>query len=166
MRLAGYRCPHDSCKLIVFVPSVPARLKSLDSTIEHCNEQYLSVVQDDAFEAVYKARFIEFLAAVPPWFTLDINQGVLTLHLAESQPSAFDAEVYGAALGQAVADDFKYNFGHHVLHSVLAVLRAKATNRADVDVRARYITPQWRATSRFRLHAHVRDCSTARGIPK
>lgn len=92
-------------------------------------------VQDDAFEEVYKTQFIEFLAAVPPWFTLDINQGVLTLHLSASDPSAFAAEVYGAALGQAVADDFKYNFGHNVLQSALAVLRCKAQGRIDVDVR-------------------------------
>lgn len=92
-------------------------------------------VQEDAFEEVYKAQFIEFLAAVPPWFTLDIKQGVLTLHLARSDPSAFAAEVYGAALGQAVAEDFKFNFGHSVLQSALAVLRCKAQGRADVDVR-------------------------------
>lgn len=91
-------------------------------------------VQEDAFEEVYKAQFIAFLAAVPPWFTLDINQGVLTLRLARSDPSAFAAEVYGAALGEAVADDFKYNFGHNVLQAALTVLRCKAHGRADVDV--------------------------------
>jgi hypothetical protein len=92
-------------------------------------------MQARSFEDIYKDLFIQFLAAVPPWFTLDINQGVLTIHLGKSSPSAFAAEIYGVALGEDVRDDFKYNFGQHLLQAVLESLRCKAHGRQDIEVR-------------------------------
>ena len=72
---------------------------------------------------------------MPPWFTLDINQGVLTVHLSKTSPCAFAAEIYGIALGEDVRDDFKFNCGQHLLQAVLESLRCKASGRQDVDVR-------------------------------
>lgn len=89
-------------------------------------------MQERSFEGIYKNLFIQFLASVPPWFTLDINQGVLTVHLAKMDPSTFAAEIYGVALGEDVRDDFKYNFGQHLLQAVLESLRCKASGRQDI----------------------------------
>lgn len=91
-------------------------------------------LQERSFEGIYKDLFIQFLASVPPWFTLDINQGVLTVHLARASPSAFAAEIYGVALGEDVRDDFKYNCGQHMLQAVLESLRCKASGRQDIEV--------------------------------
>lgn len=91
-------------------------------------------MQGKSFEGIYKDLFISFLATVPPWFTLDINQGVLTIHLARTSPSAFAAEIYGVTLGDDVRDDFKYNFGQHLLQAVLESLRCKASGRQDIEV--------------------------------
>lgn len=107
-------------------------------------------MQESSFEVIYKDLFIQFLASVPPWFTLDINQGVLSIHLGRSSPtapqgpSAFAAEIYGVALGEDVRDDFKYNFGQHLLQAVLESLRCKASGRQDIEV----CGPWWSCTIR------------------
>jgi hypothetical protein len=92
-------------------------------------------VQDGSFESISKGLFIQFLASVPPWFTLDINQGVMSIHLAKASPSAFAAEIYGVVLGEGVRDDFKYN-GQHLLQAVLDSLRCKASGRQVINVRS------------------------------
>jgi hypothetical protein len=76
------------------------------SMVCHATRDFRRCVQDGSFESIYKDLFIQFLASVPPWFTLDINQGVLSVYAAKTSPCLFAAEVYGFALGEDVRDDF------------------------------------------------------------
>lgn len=84
-----------------------------------------SPLQD--FETIYRCLFPGLLSTVPPWFTSDVQQGVLTLHM--TYPQAFSAELYAQAIGMACPDDVKLNYGHQLLTAMFTVWRLKCEGR-------------------------------------